>query len=67
MEYKLMAVIALVVGLYAIIASALNLEFFFNNKKAERMINLFGRKGARIFYGILGLLLILCSGYIYLA
>ncbi len=67
MEYKLMSVIALVVGLYAIIASVLNFEFFFNNKKAQRMVNVFGRKGARIFYGILGLLLILCAGYIYLA
>ncbi len=52
------------VGVYAIVASCFNWDWFFNNYKAQKWVNLIGRTGARIFYIVLGLLLV--AGAIYL-
>jgi small neutral amino acid transporter SnatA (MarC family) len=45
-------------GLFCIVASAFNWEFFFQNKRAQFFVKLFGRTGARIFYALLGLFLL---------
>jgi hypothetical protein len=42
-------------GLFVILASIFNWNFFFEDRKARIFILLFGRHGSRIFYGILGL------------
>ena len=44
-------------GAFSILASIFNWDFFFENRKARIFVNLFGRKGSRIFYSVLGLLL----------
>ena len=44
-------------GLFAISASIFNCDFFFENRKAKIFMSLLGRKGSRIFYAILGLML----------
>jgi len=44
-------------GAFAILASIFNWDFFFENRKARIFMKIFGRKGSRIFYSILGLLL----------
>lgn len=44
-------------GTFAILASIFNWDFFFENRKATIFISMFGRKGSRIFYAILGLVL----------
>lgn len=41
-------------GLFAILGAIKNWDFFMNNRKAYIWVKLFGRNGARIFYGILG-------------
>lgn len=41
-------------GLFSILGAVKNWEFFMNNRKAYIWVKLFGRNGARIFYGILG-------------
>ena len=41
-------------GLFSILAAVKNWDFFMNNRKAYIWVKLFGRNGARIFYGILG-------------
>ena len=51
-------IIAFGVGLFSLIASILDWNFFFESKKAEFLLKIFGRKGARLFYGLLGCFLI---------
>lgn len=41
-------------GLFSILGAIKNWDFFMNNRKAYIWVKLFGRNGARIFYGILG-------------
>lgn len=41
-------------GLFSILGAVKNWDFFMNNRKAYIWVKLFGRNGARIFYGILG-------------
>jgi hypothetical protein len=45
-------------GLFCILSSILDWNWFFNSRKAQRIVGLMGRNGARIFYIVLGLLLI---------
>jgi small neutral amino acid transporter SnatA (MarC family) len=44
-------------GAFCIIASILNWNKFFENRRAYLFVKLFGRTGARIFYSVLGLFL----------
>ena len=44
-------------GLFSILGAVKNWDFFMNNRKAYIWVKLFGRNGARIFYGILGFVL----------
>ncbi len=49
------------IGVFAIVASIFNWNFFFENRKAWLILKLFGRNGARIFYSSLGFfILFLC-------
>jgi len=50
-------------GGYCILASIFNWDFFFNNDKGRTFVNILGRTGARIFYCILGLCLVLLAIY----
>jgi hypothetical protein len=43
------------IGLFSVIASSANWDYFFNHRKAQLFLKLFGRTGARIFYVVLGL------------
>ncbi len=42
------------VGALSLTASITNWEWFFKQRRAQSMIKLMGRSGARIFYAILG-------------
>ncbi|MFM9329457.1 immunity 17 family protein [Paenibacillus mesotrionivorans] len=44
-------------GLFSIVASILNWDWFFNHRQARIFLKMFGRTGARVFYTILGLFL----------
>lgn len=48
-------------GAFSIIAATLNLEWYFSTSAAHTFVKWFGRKGARIFYFLLGLTLIICG------
>lgn len=50
-------IISIGAGAFAIMASIFNWDFFFENRKAQLFLKLFGRNGARIFYSGLGLFL----------
>ena len=44
-------------GAFSILASIFDWDFFFENRKAKFFMKIFGRKGSRIFYSLLGLML----------
>ncbi len=52
-------------GIFSILASVLNLNFFFENRKAKIFVTIFGRTGARVFYIILGIFIIVLGLKIY--
>ncbi|MDE6665435.1 MAG: immunity 17 family protein [Ruminococcus sp.] len=54
----LMFVIVILVGAFSLIASVKNWDWYFNNRRARPFVRIFGRTGARIFYGLLGIFII---------
>jgi hypothetical protein len=59
MENILFTLVMVLAGLFSLIASICNWNFFFENRRAYLFVKLFGRNGARIFYSLLGLALII--------
>ena len=45
-------------GVFSILGAICNWDWFMNARKARSVVSLLTRGGARIFYGILGLLLV---------
>ena len=41
-------------GIFTVSGGALNWDWFFNSRKAQLVVSIFGRTGARFFYGLLG-------------
>ncbi len=58
-------IFGILAGGFCIAAAIFDWNFFFNARKAAPIVKIFGRNGARIFYGIMGLLFIV--GGIWLA
>ena len=58
--------IFVVVGLLAILASLFNWNWFFQSQNTQFIINNVGRKRARLFYALLGLLMIATAVYFFL-
>jgi hypothetical protein len=56
-----MKVFASLCGIFCIGAALLDWDWFFDNWRASFFVDVFGRGGARIFYGVLGIGLILAS------
>jgi len=52
------------IGIFALFCAATDQDWFMRSRKAQFFVNIFGRNGARVFYGILGVFFIvlgLCS------
>jgi len=45
-------------GIFSICGAVFDWDWFINSRKARFFVAIFGRTGARIFYGILGLVII---------
>ena len=45
-------------GAFAICGAAFDWEFFMNHPKAQFVVRLLGRRGTRIFYGLVGSFLV---------
>ena len=45
-------------GIFSICGAAFDWDWFINSRKARFFVAILGRTGARIFYGILGLVII---------
>ncbi len=48
-------------GAFAIAGAVFDWDFFMENRKAALWVRLFGRNGARVFYVILGLVIIVLA------
>jgi hypothetical protein len=59
MKNALLSLLVVVAGAFCIAASVKNWDWFFNNRRARLIVVIFGRNGARIFYGLLGSVLAL--------
>ena len=58
---NLMVLFLLSAGLFAICGSAFDWDFFFNSRKAQFFVSAFGRNGARVFYALLGVAIVVLS------
>lgn len=57
----------IVLGAFSVVAAVFNIEWYFQTSGAALFVRRWGRKGARIFYALLGAALIACGvlGLIY--
>jgi len=60
-------IVSVLGGLFCILASIFNWNYFFESRKASFMVSILSRKGARIFYSLLGLGLFILAYKIYSA
>lgn len=59
-EYFIL-VLFIALGLFSIVAAAFNFDWYFETSGAMTFVKWLGRKGARIFYVLLGIGLITCG------
>lgn len=52
-------IIFVLAGAFSLLSSVKNFDWFFSNSKAKPFVKIFGRNGARIFYSILGIFMII--------
>jgi hypothetical protein len=55
--------IFIILGLLSFLAAVFNIKWFFKSNGAATYIKWLGLNGARILYGVLGLVLIACGVY----
>lgn len=53
---------AIAAGVFSICGALFNWNWFMTHRKAAFMVRILGRSGARIFYGALGVLLVILGG-----
>ena len=51
-------------GVFSIAGAVKDWDWFMNNRRAALFVSLFGRQGARVFYGVLGVVLIGLGGFL---
>lgn len=49
------------IGVFSILAAIKDWDFFMNHRRAKLFVKLFGRKGARVLYVILGCFLVMAG------
>ena len=54
----LTALFVLLAGLFAIAGGVLNWDWFMTNRRARIFVAVFGRQGARLFYVLLGIIVV---------
>ena len=65
MHYLIQGIFA-IVGLLAILASLFNWDWFFQSKNTQAIVRNVGRNRARLFYAVLGALMIATAVYFFL-
>ena len=56
-----MGFLMLCAGVFCLCAAAYDWDFFFENMRAQLFVRLFGRDGARLVYGLIGVLLVVVA------
>ena len=56
-ELSVMGWVFIAIGTFAICGAAMDWDWFMNSRRARFFVSVFGRMGARIFYGLLGIAL----------
>ena len=56
--YTVMGIVCVVAGVWCIVGAVLALPIFMNHRRAEWVVDVLGRGGARVFYTLLGAALI---------
>ncbi len=59
MNDTIFGIIIMVIGIVSTIAAIEDWDWFMDSRKAKGLSNLIGRNGARVFYGIFGVVLLL--------
>ena len=57
--------IFVILGILSISAAIFNFKWFFTSENGRMFVKLFGYTGARIFYGISGVLILYMAYYVY--
>ena len=65
MHYLIQGIFVMV-GLLAILASLFNWDWFFQSQNSQFIVRNVGRKQARLFYALLGVLMIATAVYFFL-
>lgn len=65
MHYFIQGIFA-VIGILAILAAIFNWDWFFTAQNTQFIVNNVGRKRARLFYALLGLLMIATACYFFM-
>ena len=63
--HYIIQVIFVVVGLLAILASLFNWDWFFQSQNTQAIVRNVGRQRARLFYALLGILMIATAIYFF--
>ncbi len=58
---NILAVVVVAFGVFAMIAAIQDWDFFLNARRAGLFVQLFGRRGARVVYFLLGAVLMLAG------
>lgn len=56
--------ILIAAGIFSICGAAFDWDWFINSRKARLFVGIFGRTGARFFYGLLGAVIVLMGALI---
>jgi Immunity protein 17 len=54
MNNTVLAIVLILSGIFGLASSYFNWDWYYNNHRARLFVTIFGRTGARIFYAILG-------------
>jgi len=57
----LTGLIFIAIGLFTLSAAAFNWDWFMNARNARFFVGILGRTGARIFYGVLGIIFLIAG------
>ena len=61
MAWSFLLFLALAIGILILFASQNDWDWYWNNYKQRRMVNIFGKKNARIIYSVFGVVIVFYS------
>jgi immunity protein 17 of polymorphic toxin system len=56
-QYWLIVGFLILGGAFSVVGAWKDWDWFMDNRRARRLVNLLGRKGSRVFYAVIGFLL----------